>query len=87
LSRIPLALDGGVDGLDAYRAILPAAAPLLAPGGAILVEVGGGQADDVLDIAAEAGFAERSSRRDLAGCERVVAVRSPRTAWGGHVRP
>ena len=77
-----LALDGGIDGLDAYRAILPAAAPLLAQGGAILVEVGEGQAGDVLDIAAKAGFVERSIRRDLAGRERVVAARSPRTVSG-----
>jgi release factor glutamine methyltransferase len=75
-----LALDGGIDGLDAYRPILPAAARLLAQDGAILVEVGEGQAGDVLDIAAKAGFVERSIRRDLAGHERVVAARSPGTA-------
>ncbi len=34
------ALDGGSDGLDAYRALIPQAARLLAPGGALVVEVG-----------------------------------------------
>ncbi len=34
------ALDGGADGLDAYRALIPQAARLLAPGGALVVEVG-----------------------------------------------
>jgi release factor glutamine methyltransferase len=69
-----LALDGGVDGLDAYRAIFPEAARLLAPDGWLLVEAGAGQAGGVLAIAAKAGFLERSTRRDLAGVERVVVV-------------
>ncbi len=34
------ALDGGADGLDAYRALIPQAARLLVPGGALVVEVG-----------------------------------------------
>ncbi len=46
-----LALDGGSDGLDAYRAILPGAARLLSPGGWLMVEIGAGQADDVLALA------------------------------------
>ena len=37
------ALDGGADGLDAYRALIPQAAGLLAPGGALVVEAGQGQ--------------------------------------------
>jgi release factor glutamine methyltransferase len=77
-----LALDGGIDGLDAYRAIFPQAARLLAPDGWLLVEMGAGQASDVLAIAAKAGFLERSTRRDLAGVERVVVARTPRRAPG-----
>ena len=77
-----LALDGGIDGLDAYRAIFPQAARLLAPDGWLLVEIDAGQAGAVLAIAAKAGFLERSTHRDLAGRERVVAARSLRTALG-----
>ena len=73
-----LALDGGVDGLAAYRSILPAAAALLSPAGWLLMEVGAGQASDVLAIAETAGLAECAAKRDLAGVERVVAARSPR---------
>ncbi|MBP0575899.1 putative protein N(5)-glutamine methyltransferase, partial [Mycobacterium tuberculosis] len=40
-----LALDGGDDGLDAYRRLAPTAARALKPGGRIIVEVGAGQAD------------------------------------------
>jgi release factor glutamine methyltransferase len=77
-----LALDGGVDGLDAYRVIFPEAARLVAPDGWLLVEASAGQAGAVLAIAAKAGFLEGSTRRDLAGVERVVVARSPRTTPG-----
>ena len=70
-----LALDGGADGLDAYRAILPAAARILAPGGSVMAEVGAGQAPDVLVLAERAGLSEAATRRDLAGIERVVLWR------------
>ena len=72
----PLALDGGSDGLKAYRAIVPASAPLLAGGGRLLVEIGAGQAADVLAIATSAGFVECTFHRDIAGVERVLAARS-----------
>jgi release factor glutamine methyltransferase len=74
-----LALDGGIDGLDAYRAILPSAAALLSPGGWLLMEIGAGQAADVFAIAANAGFADCAAQRDLAGVERVLAAPSPRS--------
>jgi release factor glutamine methyltransferase len=70
-----VALDGGVDGLDAYRAILPAAARLVAPGGWAMVEVGAGQAPDVRILAERAGLAAVATRRDLSGIERVVLGR------------
>jgi release factor glutamine methyltransferase len=72
-----LALDGGVDGLDAYRAILPASVKLLAPGGRLIVEVGLGQGGDVLGLAARLGFVHAETRRDLAGIERVVIGERP----------
>ena len=74
-----LALDGGVDGLEAFWAIIPASAGLIAPNGRLLVEVGADQARSVLAIAGEAGFVDVATRRDLAGVERVVAARAP---WG-----
>jgi release factor glutamine methyltransferase len=75
-----LALDGGDDGLDAHRMILPSAPALLAAGGWLLVEIGVGQAGDVLALSAKAGFLECSIRRDLSGLARVVAARAPRPA-------
>jgi release factor glutamine methyltransferase len=68
-----LALDGGADGLDAYRALAPEIARLLAPTGRFFVEVGAGQAADVIAIARSAGLIELATHRDLAGVDRVVS--------------
>ena len=73
-----LALDGGADGLEAFRAIIPAAARLISSNGRLLVEVGAGQARCVLAIAAEAGFLDGATYGDLAGVERVVTARAAR---------
>ena len=71
-----VALDGGKDGLDAYRAILPQAARLLAPGGAVVVEVGEGQSDHVGNLMMAAGLApETPPKADLAGIHRAVVGR------------
>ena len=62
------ALDGGADGLDAYRALIPQAARLLAPGGALVVEVGEGQSGDIEDLMAAAGLTPAGApKADLAG--------------------
>ncbi len=71
------ALDGGADGLDAFRAIIPASAALLSPKGRLIVEVGAGQARSVSAIAGEAGFRDVATWRDFAGVERAVAARPP----------
>ncbi len=71
-----LALDGGADGLDAYRAILPAAVQLLAPGGAMMVEVGAGQ---------EHGVRALASHRRLHRC--LDAARPRRDRAGGRRAP
>ncbi len=68
------ALDGGRDGLDAYRAIAAQAPGLLAPGGLLGLEVGIGQASAVSGLLAAAGMSCRGARRDLAGIERVVTA-------------
>ncbi len=72
-----LALAGGEDGLDTYRAICALAGDLLVPGGWLLMEAGAGQAGDILDIAGSAGLAAIGALEDLVGIRRVVLVRSP----------
>jgi release factor glutamine methyltransferase len=75
-----MALDGGGDGLDAYRAILSDLGRVLADGGVAFLEIGFGQADAVASLAAEQGF-QTALRRDLAGIERV-AILSRKAAVG-----
>ncbi|MEN3289928.1 MAG: release factor glutamine methyltransferase [Bradyrhizobium sp.] len=72
-----LALDGGPDGLDAYRALIPQAVGLLRPGGAVVVEVGQGQARDVEGLMTRAGLSAdlTSIRNDLGGVSRTVLGR------------
>lgn len=70
------ALDGGPDGLAAYRILVPQAARLLAPGGALVVEVGRGQDAAVSGMMRAAGLALPSPpRADLAGVPRAVIGR------------
>ena len=70
------ALDGGMDGLDAYRVLVPQAARLLARGGVLVVEVGHDQGGDVEGIMTGAGLMpERPPKADLAGIRRAVAGR------------
>ena len=67
------ALDGGADGLDAYRAILPDVTRLLVPGGAVVVEVGHDQSSEVEGLMIAAGLAPAGPpKADLAGVPRVV---------------
>lgn len=69
------ALDGGVDGLDAYRTIVSGAHDLIAEGGVLAFEVGIGQAQDVADLMVNAGFTVLEIRKDLGGIERAVVGR------------
>lgn len=67
------ALDGGVDGLDAYRAIASGAAAHLAEDGMIAVEIGIGQEHDVKAIFADCSFRFLRGMKDLGGVLRALA--------------
>ena len=72
------ALDGGTDGLDAYRALIPQGTRRLAPGGVLAVEVGAGQSDNVERLMVAAGLTlEGAPKPDLSGTRRAVAGRKP----------
>lgn len=71
------ALDGGPDGLDFYRRIFAEATPLLTRGADLVLEVGDGQADAVLDLGRYAGFEPLGTHQDLAGTPRAAQLR-----WG-----
>jgi release factor glutamine methyltransferase len=69
------ALDGGPDGLDFYRNIAATAPALLAPGGALIVELGAGQAQAVAALFAAAGLAPLPPHPDLNGTPRALVAR------------
>jgi release factor glutamine methyltransferase len=66
------ALDGGADGLSAYRALIPQAAERLKPGGLLALEIGAGQGAAVRALAADAGLTDLGGAQDLAGIERCL---------------
>lgn len=68
------ALDGGADGLDAYRALIPQAAGILAPAGVLIVEAGAGQSSQIQALMTAAGLVPATApRSDLGGIPRAVA--------------
>ena len=71
------ALDGGPDGLDLIRRLVAAAPALLAPGGALALELGAGQAPAVASICRAAGLVDVQQRRDLGSVDRVVSAKKP----------
>ncbi|MBV8913977.1 MAG: peptide chain release factor N(5)-glutamine methyltransferase [Acetobacteraceae bacterium] len=70
------ALDGGPDGLDAYRAIVADLPRLLEPGGLAVLELGAGQVSAVSALARQAGFRRISTRKDLAGIQRAMLIKA-----------
>jgi len=70
------ALDGGADGLDAYRLIAAALPWLLAPGGLAVLELGQGQAAGVTALALAAGLEAVGLRADLAGIDRALLLQT-----------
>ena len=73
-----MALDGGADGLDFYRNLAREWKNALTVGGKIFLEVGIGQADDVLRLLRSQGFGDLEITKDLNGIPRVVHG----TLWG-----
>ncbi|MBL6652595.1 MAG: peptide chain release factor N(5)-glutamine methyltransferase [Reyranella sp.] len=69
-----LALDGGSDGLAAYRAIAHEAPRLVGRGGRILLEAGAGQAPEIYGIFQSTGFTAEPPWKDLASIDRVVSL-------------
>jgi release factor glutamine methyltransferase len=78
LSREPrLALDGGPDGLDLFRRLIPQAAARLTPGGLLVLEADPSQMAELLSLLAIAGFEGHRVRRDLSDRDRVAEGRIP----------
>lgn len=67
-----MALDGGLDGLDAYRSIAAGAGRHLEEAGRVAVEIGFDQRQDVIGIFEAGGFALKGSAKDLGGNERAL---------------
>ena len=65
-----LALDGGTDGLDFYRRLIPQCKKILRDGGALFLEIG---SPAVVDLMADAGFENITKRHDFAELERIVS--------------
>tara|TARA_B100000513_G_scaffold191297_1_gene116477 strand:- start:266 stop:1162 length:897 start_codon:yes stop_codon:yes gene_type:complete len=72
----PAALYAGGRGLDAYAAIAPQAARLLATGGFVIVELGQGQEAEVVEIFRNSGLKHDGTTADLAGIPRSLCCRS-----------
>ena len=72
-----IALDGGPDGLALVRRLVASALPLLHPGGALVLEIGAGQAAQTAALCDGAGFGDVRLRRDLGQVDRVVSAVRP----------
>lgn len=73
-----LALDGGEDGLDFYRALATGLPRVLAAGGFAVIEIGAGQAEFVTSILCRGGLEPWLRRSDLSGTIRCLLAREPR---------
>jgi release factor glutamine methyltransferase len=73
------ALDGGTDGLNAYREIIRLARERIKPGTPLVLEIGFDQKADVLEILSGAGMVNVGSCPDMSGNDRVVWAIQPRS--------
>ena len=69
-----LALDGGMDGLDAYRCLLSESSSKLEPGGRVFFEIGYDQADDVSELANDNDWVTIKITKDYGGNDRIFAA-------------
>ena len=69
------ALNGGVDGLDFYRVLIPSAGRFLKDNGIIMLELGFGQSSDVAGILELSGYTQIEIIKDYAGTERIIKAR------------
>ncbi len=69
-----LALDGGADGLDCYRALLPALGKVLAEDGFAVLEFGDGQGPAIARLAEASGLVILEFHNDLSGLQRAVSL-------------
>ena len=72
------ALFGGLDGMDFYRRLIPAAKERLRPGGYVIVEVGAGQADRIGRLIGEEGLVLHEILSDLQGIPRCIIAQTRR---------
>ena len=80
------ALDGGPDGLDPLRRLLPGARRALEPGGRLFLEIGAGQREAAARLLSAAGFRPVAAIPDLAGIPRVLAAEpGPEAAPGARI--
>ncbi len=70
-----MALDGGTDGLDFYRAIAARYREIVCPGGWLVFEIGCAQRADVMEICRQNGWQQVQARQDYGGNDRVVYAR------------
>jgi release factor glutamine methyltransferase len=80
------ALDGGRDGLVAYRAILTEVARVLDTRGLLVLEIGVAQASSVAELASRAGYEIVTFAKDLAGLPRALVLTRPRSRFGAYCR-
>lgn len=70
-----VALDGGIDGLDFYRRLIPTARQFLKDNGILMLEAGLNQSDDIAQMLKLAGYSEIKIIKDYAGIERIIQAR------------
>jgi release factor glutamine methyltransferase len=71
------ALDGGADGLDAYREIISLGAKHMKSDACLVLEIGYDQKVAVTDLLSSAGFIQIQHRKDLGGNDRAIAAKRP----------